>query len=75
MDSGLRRMHICVLEKLTLIFSHILLVSSPLFDSDVSSVWDYTSSVEQYSASGGTARSSVTAQVEHMRAWLKVHSV
>ncbi|KAG7321439.1 hypothetical protein KOW79_015854 [Hemibagrus wyckioides] len=49
--------------------------ASPLFDSDVSSVWDYTSSVEQYSAPGGTARSSVTAQIEHMRAWLKVHSV
>ncbi|KAL6470078.1 hypothetical protein MHYP_G00211970 [Metynnis hypsauchen] len=47
--------------------------ASPLFDSDVSSVWDYTSSVEQYSAPGGTARSSVTAQIEHMRAWLKAH--
>uniref|UniRef100_A0A4W4EGT5 Argininosuccinate lyase n=1 Tax=Electrophorus electricus TaxID=8005 RepID=A0A4W4EGT5_ELEEL len=46
---------------------------SPLFDSDVSSVWDYTSSVEQYSAQGGTARSSVASQIEHMRAWLKEH--
>nr|XP_006641123.1 PREDICTED: argininosuccinate lyase [Lepisosteus oculatus] len=44
---------------------------SPLFSSDVSAVWDYTSSVEQYSAPGGTARNSVTAQVEHFRAWLK----
>lgn len=52
-----------------------LLLFSPLFDSDVSSVWDYTSSVEQYSTPGGTARSCVTAQIEHMRAWLKVHSV
>uniref|UniRef100_A0A9J8CXP4 Argininosuccinate lyase n=1 Tax=Cyprinus carpio carpio TaxID=630221 RepID=A0A9J8CXP4_CYPCA len=33
---------------------------SPLFDKDVSSVWDYNRSVEQYSAPGGTARSSVT---------------
>ncbi|KAI5622385.1 argininosuccinate lyase isoform X1, partial [Silurus asotus] len=49
--------------------------ASPLFGSDVSALWDYTSSVEQYSASGGTARSSVTAQIEQMRAWLKVHSV
>ena len=47
---------------------------SPLFDSDVSSVWDYGSSVEQYSAPGGTAKSSVSAQIEHMRAWLKRQS-
>ncbi|GLD73223.1 argininosuccinate lyase [Lates japonicus] len=44
---------------------------SPLFESDVSSVWDYRSSVEQYSAPGGTAKSSVAAQVEHLRNWLK----
>ncbi|KAM3868747.1 argininosuccinate lyase-like [Diretmus argenteus] len=44
---------------------------SPLFGSDVSSVWDYRSSVEQYSAPGGTAKSSVAAQVEHLRNWLK----
>lgn len=44
---------------------------SPLFGSDVSSVWDYTRSVEQYSVPGGTAKSSVTAQVEHLRNWLK----
>ncbi|KAM3868681.1 argininosuccinate lyase-like [Diretmus argenteus] len=44
---------------------------SPLFGSDVSSVWDYRSSVEQYSAPGGTAKSSVAAQVERLRNWLK----
>ncbi|XP_048839183.1 argininosuccinate lyase isoform X2 [Brienomyrus brachyistius] len=44
---------------------------SPLFDSDVSVVWDYTSSVEQYSAPGGTARSSVSAQIQHLRDWMK----
>nr|XP_057943503.1 argininosuccinate lyase isoform X2 [Doryrhamphus excisus] len=43
---------------------------SPLFESDVASVWDYSSSVEQYSATGGTARSSVGEQVQHMRTWL-----
>uniref|UniRef100_A0A3Q2TRL9 Argininosuccinate lyase n=1 Tax=Fundulus heteroclitus TaxID=8078 RepID=A0A3Q2TRL9_FUNHE len=48
---------------------------SPLFGSDVSSVWDYRSSVEQYSAPGGTAQSSVTAQVEHLRNWLKTQSL
>uniref|UniRef100_A0A672HJW1 Argininosuccinate lyase n=1 Tax=Salarias fasciatus TaxID=181472 RepID=A0A672HJW1_SALFA len=40
---------------------------SPLFEADVSSVWDYRSSVEQYGAPGGTARSSVAAQVEQLR--------
>uniref|UniRef100_A0A8C6LA63 Argininosuccinate lyase n=1 Tax=Nothobranchius furzeri TaxID=105023 RepID=A0A8C6LA63_NOTFU len=43
---------------------------SPLFGGDVSSVWDYRSSVEQYRAPGGTAKSSVAAQVEHLRIWL-----
>uniref|UniRef100_A0A7N6FGJ6 Argininosuccinate lyase n=1 Tax=Anabas testudineus TaxID=64144 RepID=A0A7N6FGJ6_ANATE len=48
-----------------------LSVISPLFESDVSSVWNYRSSVEQYSAAGGTAKSSVTAQIEHLRNWVK----
>ncbi|KAJ8402285.1 hypothetical protein AAFF_G00371500 [Aldrovandia affinis] len=50
-----------------------LRTASPLFDSDVSAVWDYTSSVEQYSAPGGTARSSVLAQIQHLRSWLTTH--
>ncbi|XP_078121559.1 argininosuccinate lyase isoform X1 [Sander vitreus] len=47
---------------------------SPLFESDVSSVWDYRSSVEQYSAPGGTAKRSVAAQVEHLRNWQKKYA-
>ncbi|KAM6986985.1 LOW QUALITY PROTEIN: argininosuccinate lyase [Aplochiton taeniatus] len=47
---------------------------SPLFSTDVSSVWDYQSSVEQYSAPGGTARNSVNTQIQHLRTWLKTHS-
>ncbi|XP_057677221.1 argininosuccinate lyase isoform X2 [Corythoichthys intestinalis] len=43
---------------------------SPLFGSDVSSVWDYTSSVEQYAAPGGTAKSSVSAQIHQLRVWM-----
>ncbi len=49
----------------------VFVFSSPLFDKDISSVWDYIKSVEQYSAPGGTARSSVTAQIEHFRTWLQ----
>ncbi|XP_053702389.1 argininosuccinate lyase [Synchiropus splendidus] len=48
---------------------------SPVFGSDVSSVWDYRSSVEQYSAPGGTAKSSVVAQVDQLRNWMKKHAV
>ncbi|XP_019401057.1 PREDICTED: argininosuccinate lyase [Crocodylus porosus] len=40
---------------------------SPLFASDVSQVWDYVNSVEQYTAPGGTAKSSVNAQIEQLR--------
>ncbi|KAI1903463.1 hypothetical protein AGOR_G00027450 [Albula goreensis] len=47
--------------------------ASPLFDSDVSAVWDYTSSVEQYYAPGGTAKNSVTAQIQHLHSWLTKH--
>ena len=64
---GLLVFHLFCLKSFCALFS-------PLFDSDVSSVWDYGSSVEQYSAPGGTAKSSVSAQIEHMRAWLKSQS-
>ncbi|KAM4820640.1 LOW QUALITY PROTEIN: argininosuccinate lyase [Thomomys bottae] len=44
---------------------------SPLFSGDVSRVWDYGHSVEQYSALGGTARSSVDWQIHQLRALLQ----
>lgn len=44
---------------------------SPLFSGDVSHVWDYGHSVEQYSALGGTARSSVDWQIGQLRALLQ----
>lgn len=47
---------------------------SPQFGEDVASVWNYSSSVEQYSAPGGTAKCSVLAQVEHLRTWIKSQS-
>lgn len=51
----------------------VCVICSPLFGADVASVWDYRNSVEQYGAPGGTAKSSVTAQVEHLKKWLKKH--
>lgn len=44
---------------------------SPLFASDVSQVFNIVNSVEQYTAMGGTAKSSVTAQIEQLRELLK----
>ncbi|KFW86415.1 Argininosuccinate lyase, partial [Manacus vitellinus] len=44
---------------------------SPLFGSDVSQVFSVVSSVEQYTATGGTAKSSVSAQIEQLRELLK----
>nr|XP_012419577.1 PREDICTED: argininosuccinate lyase isoform X2 [Odobenus rosmarus divergens] len=44
---------------------------SPLFLGDVSHVWDYSHSVEQYAALGGTASSSVDWQIGQVRALLR----
>uniref|UniRef100_A0A8C6ZNE3 Argininosuccinate lyase n=1 Tax=Nothoprocta perdicaria TaxID=30464 RepID=A0A8C6ZNE3_NOTPE len=44
---------------------------SPLFASDVSQVFNVINSVEQYTALGGTAKSSVTTQIEQLRELLK----
>uniref|UniRef100_A0A8C0E911 Argininosuccinate lyase n=1 Tax=Bubo bubo TaxID=30461 RepID=A0A8C0E911_BUBBB len=44
---------------------------SPLIGSDVSQVFNVVNSVEQYTAMGGTAKSSVTAQIEQLRELLK----
>ncbi|TRZ04680.1 hypothetical protein HGM15179_022427, partial [Zosterops borbonicus] len=43
----------------------------PLFGSDVAQVFSAGSSVEQYTAAGGTAKSSVSAQIEQLRELLK----
>ena len=47
-----------------------LFVYSALFEEDVSKVWDYEHSVEQYSAEGGTAKSSVEKQINKLQEWL-----
>uniref|UniRef100_A0A2K6FDN6 Argininosuccinate lyase n=1 Tax=Propithecus coquereli TaxID=379532 RepID=A0A2K6FDN6_PROCO len=44
---------------------------NPLFSGDVSCVWDYGHSVEQYGALGGTARSSIDWQIGQVRALLR----
>ncbi|XP_072043943.1 LOW QUALITY PROTEIN: argininosuccinate lyase-like [Amphiura filiformis] len=43
---------------------------SPAFEPDVSSVWDYENSVEQYTSAGGTSRSSVLQQIKQLETWM-----
>ncbi|CAG5118915.1 unnamed protein product [Candidula unifasciata] len=45
---------------------------SPLFEEDVTKVWDYQNSVEQYTAPGGTAKSSVQQQIISLRTSLGI---
>ncbi len=47
------------------------IVFSVLFEEDVDGVWDYKNSVDQYTAAGGTARSSVETQISTLQQWLK----
>ncbi|XP_068271555.1 argininosuccinate lyase [Nyctibius grandis] len=47
---------------------------SALFGSDVSQIFNVVNSVEQYTAMGGTAKSSVNAQIEQLRELLKRHT-
>ncbi|XP_072164510.1 argininosuccinate lyase-like [Diadema setosum] len=58
----------CPLTDLTL---DDLKTVSPSFESDVASVWNYESSVEQYQSSGGTSRQSVLNQVSQLRQWIE----
>ncbi|XP_042862647.1 argininosuccinate lyase-like [Penaeus japonicus] len=66
-------------EELGCPFSKIPLIElskiSPLFAEDVSSVWNFEHSVEQYEAVGGTALSSVNVQITNATAFLDNYSV
>lgn len=43
----------------------------PLFTADVTEVWSYETSVERKNAAGGTAKSSVLAQVAAVQGYLQ----
>lgn len=43
---------------------------SDKFGDDVTSVWDFENSVEQYTSTGGTAKASVSQQIKHMETLL-----
>ncbi|XP_018007115.1 argininosuccinate lyase isoform X2 [Hyalella azteca] len=44
---------------------------SPLFTADVSSVWSFESSVEQYSSDGGTGMAAVARQMELLHSFVE----
>lgn len=45
----------------------------PLFESDVSAVWDFSASVEKRCSAGGTSRQAVLDQVAQLRATVRRH--
>ncbi|XP_028413289.1 argininosuccinate lyase-like [Dendronephthya gigantea] len=59
----------CLLSELT--YTDIADVS-PKFDKDITNVWDYHRSVEQYQSIGGTSLSSVERQINVLGEWLSL---
>ncbi|KAL5016267.1 hypothetical protein ScPMuIL_005856 [Solemya velum] len=57
----------CILSSLSL---DDLKTVSPAFEEDVANVWHYESSVDQYTAYGGTGLTSVQAQIQNLEKWL-----
>ncbi|XP_071945197.1 argininosuccinate lyase-like [Antedon mediterranea] len=44
---------------------------STYFEEDVSEVWNYENSVEQYTSTGGTSKANVLLQVDELTTWLE----
>lgn len=59
----------CLLSELK--FSDLATISSK-FDEDVTSVWNFQRSVEQYQSTGGTSLNSVENQIKLLLEWLKL---
>ncbi|XP_035199320.1 argininosuccinate lyase [Oxyura jamaicensis] len=60
-----------ILSGLEKVFLSFINCHIPQFSSDVSQVFNFVNSVEQYTAMGGTAKSSVTTQIEQLRELMK----
>lgn len=45
------------------------------FKEDVSSIWDFKESTQQYQAKGGTSQQSVINQIHDLRKWMKEKSL
>lgn len=46
------------------------IIFSEHFEEDVSSLWNYEHSVEQYQSFGGTARLNVEIQIQQLELWI-----
>nr|CAD7437578.1 unnamed protein product [Timema bartmani] len=72
---GLAGKAVSLAEQLGVLMSELALEQlksiSDKFTEDVSNVWDYESSVEQYQTTGGTSRASVLKQVCQLVQWLQ----
>ncbi|CAG2063762.1 unnamed protein product [Timema podura] len=72
---GLAGKVVSLAEQLGVLMSELALEQlksiSDKFTEDVSNVWDYESSVEQYQTTGGTSRASVLKQVCQLVQWLQ----
>ena len=54
------------------LIEEILSLFSSKFDKDVTSVWNYEQSVEQYQSTGGTSLSNVEKQIKFLLDWLRL---
>jgi argininosuccinate lyase len=50
-------------------------IYSDKFEADISGVWNYENSVDQYSVYGGTGRSSVLQQIDKIQQFLEDKSL
>ncbi|GFT14258.1 argininosuccinate lyase [Nephila pilipes] len=57
----------CTITELTLLQLKSL---SNHFEEDISSIWNYESSVQQYQAFGGTARENIITQIQLLEQWI-----
>lgn len=53
-------------------FEHVNICNtfSEHFEEDVSNLWNYEHSVEQYQAFGGTARANIEIQIQQLELWI-----
>ena len=48
----------------------IIIYFSDKFEEDISQLWNYEHSVEQYQSFGGTARVNIAIQIQQLELWI-----
>lgn len=59
----------------TALFTNYVFFFSSHFEVDIGRVWNYENSIEQYLATGGTAKNSVLDQINKLEKWLCNHEI